>query len=180
MEQENSFEEFEKVPSHKNYYTKALICVASFGVIKSTLIRFLPFSDIIKGTLVFVIFIIFLMLMFSKSAPNLKIVLKKFITFVFVVFVVSSIMKFLYSFPNYNFINAITHEARKIIVLLIIGLLIALLRLSKKHFFKLSSTVLALFIGVSILVALNIEKVQKLINDAQKKEQVKTEKVLSQ
>jgi len=151
----------------------ALIYGLSFGIIKSTIVEFLPIDDVLNGLLAIIVFIVLLMFMYYKTKPDLKITLKRFIAFTITFFATSSLLTYLYNSPGSELINVLTYETNRIILFLIVGLIITFFRLSKKHFFKLSSIVLIFFIGMFLFATFNNEMVQKLM-DSQKKEQLKT------
>jgi hypothetical protein len=151
-----------------------LIYGLSFGIIKSTIVKFLPIEDVLKGFLSIIIFIVLLMFVYYKTKPNLKTALKIFIVFTIVFFATSTLLTYIYSSPGSELINVLIYEINRIVLFLITGLLITFFRLSKKHFFKLSSIVLLFFIGMFLFATFNIEMVQKLI-DNQQKEQLKTD-----
>ncbi len=151
-----------------------LIYGLSFGIIKSTIVKFLPIEDVLKGFLAIIIFIVLLMFMYYKTKSDLKTILKRFVLFTIVFFATSTLLTYIYSSPGSELINVLTYETNRIILFLIIGLLITFFRLSKKHFFKLSSIVLLFFIGLFLFAIFNKEMVQKLI-DIQQKEQLKTD-----
>ena len=151
-----------------------LIYGLSFGIIKSTIVEFLPIDDVLKGLLAIIIFIVLHMYMYYKTKPDLKTSLKRFVVFTMVFFATSSLLTYIYNSPGSELINVLTYETNRIILFLIIGLLITFFRLSKKHFFKLSSIVLLFFIGMFLFATFNKEMVQKLM-DTQQKEQLKTD-----
>lgn len=150
-----------------------LIYGLSFGIIQSTFVEFLPFEDVLKGLLIIIIFIVLLMFMYYKNKPDLKTTLKRFFIFTIVFFTASTLLTYVFNSPGSELINVLIYKKNRMILFIIIGLLITFLRLSKKHFLKLSSIVLLFFIGMFLFVTFNKDMVLKLI-DTQQNEQLKT------
>lgn len=159
----------------KIQYKKSLLIGFCFGLIKSTLIQFLPFDNVIKGTISVIIAIIFLIILLRKSIPKLKTVVLDFSMFMFGAFLGSALLTYLYNIHDIGIIEALSFEMNTFFYFIIYTLLVMVSRMSQKHFIKLSSIVLLFYIGFLLFAIFNKETIQEF-KEIQKRQQIEASK----
>ena len=159
----------------KIQYKKFLLAGFCFGLIKSTLIQFLPFDNVIKGAISIIIAIIFLIIILRKSIPKLKTAALEFTIFIFGAFLGGALLTYLYNIHDTELFTVLSFEINNIFYLIIYTLLIIVFRMSRKHFIKLSSIVLLFYIGFLLFAIFNKEKIQEF-KEIQKRQQIESSK----
>ncbi|WP_321347052.1 hypothetical protein [uncultured Draconibacterium sp.] len=145
----------------KIQYKNSLLLGFCFGLIKSTLVQFVPFDDVTTGSLSIIIAIILLIILLRKSILKLKAVVLDYTLFVFGAFLGGALLTYLYNIHNIEIIAVLLFEIGTILYLIILTLLVVVSRISRKHFVKLSSIILLFFIGFLIFAIFNQEKIQE-------------------
>lgn len=132
----------------------------AFGLIKSTIVQFLPFENVINGTISSIVLVILLIVLFFKTKAELNIISIDFVIFLVASLIGAALMTF--SFNDHNLITVLTYELKRTPIPIIIGLLISFSRLSNRYFTKLASVLLLILITTLLFAIFYKEKIQEL------------------
>nr|WP_319998879.1 hypothetical protein [uncultured Draconibacterium sp.] len=155
----------------KIQYKNSLLLGFCFGLIKSTLVQFLPFDNVTTGSISIIIAIILLIIILRKSILKLKAVVLDYTIFLFGAFLGGALLSYLYNIHDTEIIAVLSFEINVIFRIIISTLLVVIFRISRKHFVKLSSIVLLFFIGFLLFAIFNQEKIQEF-KEIKKRQQI--------